>query len=106
VTSPTSATIRYVGPLLDFGEVVIVEPRADLLLVLAGLGTVYGEAGEVIDAGTPLGLMGGVEAKNAADLSTDGDETGSGRTETLYMEVRHNDVPEDPENWFRTDKDG
>ena len=106
VTSPAAATIRYTGPLLDLGEVVILEPQGGTLFVLAGLDVVYAQAGEVIDAGAPLGLMGSKEAINGSDLSTDGDDTGTGRTETLYMEVRQNDIPEDPEDWFRTDKDG
>lgn len=104
VTSPTAATIRYQGPLMDFGNVMILEPRADTLFVLAGLETVYGEIGQVIAAGTPIGLMGGVDA--GAELSTDGDDTGAARSETLYVEVRQDNVPQDPASWFRTDKDG
>jgi septal ring factor EnvC (AmiA/AmiB activator) len=104
VTSPTAATIRYQGPLLDFGNVMILEPRADTLFVLAGLETVYGEIGQVIAAGTPIGLMGGAES--GSELSTDGDGTGAARSETLYIEVRQDNVPQDPASWFRTDKDG
>ncbi|MGJ8597124.1 murein hydrolase activator EnvC family protein [Sulfitobacter sp.] len=104
VTSPTAATIRYQGPLMDFGNVMILEPRADTLFVLAGLETVYGEIGQVIAAGTPIGLMGGVDA--GGELSTDGDDTGAARSETLYIEVRQDNVPQDPASWFRTDKDG
>lgn len=104
VTSPTAATIRYQGPLLDFGNVVILEPRADTLFVLAGLEVVYGEIGQVIAAGTPIGLMGGGET--GGELSTDGDRSGAARSETLYMEVRQDNVPQDPVSWFRTDKDG
>ncbi len=106
VTSPVPATIRYVGPLLDFGQVVILEPQAEVLFVFAGLETVYGAAGDVIKADAPLGLMGGVGDKIAAELSTDGDQTGTGRSETLYIEVRVNNTPEDPSDWFRTEKDG
>jgi len=104
VTSPTAATIRYHGPLLDFGTVMILEPQADTLFVLAGLETVYGEIGQVIAAGTPVGLMGGFEGD--VGLSTDGDGSGAARSETLYVEVRQDNVPQDPESWFRTDKDG
>tara|TARA_R110000787_G_scaffold38548_1_gene97014 strand:+ start:596 stop:1720 length:1125 start_codon:yes stop_codon:yes gene_type:complete len=103
VTSPTAATIRYQGPLLNFGNVMILEPRADTLFVLAGLETVYGEIGQVIAAGTPVGLMGG---SDGGELSTDGDGTGAARSETLYIEVRQDNVPQDPASWFRTDKDG
>jgi septal ring factor EnvC (AmiA/AmiB activator) len=104
VTSPTAATIRYQGPLLDFGNVMILEPRADTLFVLAGLETVYGETGQVIAAGAPIGLMGGPEV--GGELSTDGDGTGAARSETLYIEVRQDNVPQDPASWFKTDKDG
>ncbi|MGC3937889.1 murein hydrolase activator EnvC family protein [Roseobacter sp. EG26] len=106
VTSPVAATIRYTGPLLDLGQVVILEPQAQVLFVLAGLDTVYGTAGQVIDAGAPLGLMGDAAAKNRSELSTDGDDTGAERSETLYIEVRQDNAPEDPSLWFRTDKDG
>lgn len=106
VTSPVAATIRYTGPLLDLGQVVILEPQAEVLFVLAGLDVVYGSAGEVIDAGAPLGLMGDAVAENRRQLSTDGDDTGAARSETLYIEVRHQNAAEDPSLWFRTDKNG
>ncbi|MFK7745680.1 MAG: murein hydrolase activator EnvC [Roseobacter sp.] len=106
VTSPVAATIRYIGPLLDFGQVVILEPQADVLFVFAGVETAYGTAGDVIEPGTPLGLMGGTSDKSAADFSTDSDQTGADPTETLYIEVRQDNTPEDPSLWFRMDKDG
>jgi len=105
VTSPTAATIRYAGALLDFGNVMILEPRADTLFVLAGLDVVYGVTGQVIEAGTPIGLMGGPAASLGGELSTDSDGTGTERSETLYMEVRQDNIPSDPIGWFRTDKE-
>lgn len=106
VTSPAQATLRYVGPLLDFGQVLILEPEADVLFVLAGLETVYGETGDVIETGAPLGLMGAGTGESPGQFSTDGDETGADFTETLYIEVRENNVAENPSLWFRTDKNG
>lgn len=106
VTTPTAATIRYRGPLLDLGNVVILEPQPDLLFVFSGLQEVYGEAGQVIGAGTPVGLMGGAAQEIGAILSISGDGTGTDRSETLYIEVREDGNPVDPETWFRTDKDG
>ena len=107
VTAPTAATLRYVGPLLDYGNVVILEPQADTLFVVAGLGSTYGAAGQVIGEGTPIGLMGGiVGTQSQTSTSTGGDGAGNAASETLYIEVRQNNVPQDPENWFRTDKDG
>ncbi|MGJ8626912.1 MAG: murein hydrolase activator EnvC family protein [Sulfitobacter sp.] len=106
VISPTAATIRYTGPLLDLGDVIILEPQADTLFVLAGLDVVYGQAGQVIAGGTPIGLMGGQSDENNTTLSPDREGTGTDRTETLYIEVRQDNTPQDPSDWFRTDKDG
>nr|WP_246594551.1 peptidoglycan DD-metalloendopeptidase family protein [Mameliella sediminis] len=101
VTTPTAATIRYAGPLLDYGLVVILEPQADLMFVFAGLDTAFGEAGQVVPAGSPVGLMGGTAGNN---MSPSGEGAGAGRSETLYIEVREGEVPEDPLRWFTTDK--
>jgi septal ring factor EnvC (AmiA/AmiB activator) len=100
VTAPWPATIRYLGPLLDYGKVMILEPGDGYLLVLAGLDVVYGEVGEVVAGGAPLGLMGGSAAvtEEFATDSTDG--TGGRETETLYMELRQGAVPVDPLPWF------
>ncbi|AXI44843.1 peptidase M23 [Sulfitobacter sp. SK012] len=106
VTTPVAATIRYSGPLLDFGNVMILEPQSDTLFVLAGMDVIYGEAGQVLASGTPVGLMGGPEGSLSGELSTDGDDAGTERPETLYMEVRKNNIPQNPEDWFKIGKDG
>lgn len=106
VVSPTAATIRYLGPLLDLGNVVILEPQPDTLFILSGLAEVFGAAGQVIPEGTPVGLMGGDAAATSAILSLSGEGGGTGRSETLYIEVRMENSPVDPETWFRTGQGG
>lgn len=107
VTAPTAATVRYVGPLLDFGNVTILEPRPGTLFVLAGLGVTYAATGQIIAPETPLGLMGALPTQGVENgLSTVGDGGGAERSETLYIEVRQDNVPQDPLAWFGTDKDG
>ncbi|PRY20885.1 septal ring factor EnvC (AmiA/AmiB activator) [Aliiruegeria haliotis] len=102
VTAPAEATIRYVGPLLDYGNVIILEPSSGILLVLAGLGGVYGTEGEVVLAGQALGFMGGQEprAENAEFLAEPAESGGAERSETLYMELREGESPVDPSEWF------
>jgi septal ring factor EnvC (AmiA/AmiB activator) len=106
LSSPVAATIRYVGPLLDLGTVLVLEPQPDLLFVFAGLSTAFGEVGEVIPTGAPLGLMGGNDPKIDAILSQSGEVSGQDLTETLYIEVRNGKDPVDPGTWFRINKDG
>ncbi|CUH74717.1 murein hydrolase activator EnvC family protein [Tropicibacter naphthalenivorans] len=100
VTTPTAATIRYNGPLLDYGLVSILEPQGDLLFVLAGLDAVFGEIGDVLPAGSPVGLMGG-DGGDIVSLTSEGG--GAGRSETLYIEVREGGTPVDPLTWFTTE---
>ena len=105
VTAPWPATIRYRGPLLDYGNVMILEPHQDYLMVFAGLGRVYGEVGEVVSAGAPLGLMGGSSEGIEAFLPNSADGAGADRTETLYIEIRNGQSPVDPSGWFNLNKD-
>ena len=70
VTAPWPATIRYRGPLLDYGNVIILEPGDGYLLVLAGLEQVYGEVGEVVAAGAPPGPDGRRLTAAAAEFLT------------------------------------
>ncbi|WP_246040498.1 murein hydrolase activator EnvC family protein [Roseovarius arcticus] len=109
VTTPAAATLRYHGPLLDYGNVAILEPQSGILLVFAGMDVVYGEIGQVLPGGSPVGLMGGL---GAAGGQTDDEivpaellEAATEWTQTLYIEVRQGDTAVDPALWFKTDKD-
>ncbi len=116
VTAPWAATIRYRGPLLDYGNVMIIEPGDGYLLVLAGLRDVFGEVGEVVAKGAALGLMGGT-VNDTADLlapaKQGGPDQGSGaqtmssrETETLYIELRSGADAVDPTDWFAATAQG
>ena len=109
VSAPWPGTIRYLGPLLDYGNVIVLEPGDGYLMVLAGLGTVYGEVGEVVAKGAPLGLMGGEDGTIAnAALGAGGSISGAAGaldTETLYLELRLGATPVDPTEWFAATSD-
>ncbi len=109
VTAPWAATVRYRGPLLDYGNVMIIEPGGDYLLVLSGLETLYGDVGDVVAAGQPLGLMGGLmegAAPDGADILSDAtDGSGAEATETLYLEVREKAEPVNPLDWFEANEE-
>ena len=104
VQTPWPATIRYRGPFLDYGNVMIAEPARGYLMIFAGLSQVFGEVGDVLAAGDPVGLMGGAEApaqefgaRFVADAASGG---AAGRPETLYLELRRGNETLDPAEWF------
>jgi len=98
VTTPAAATVRYAGPLLDYGNVIVLEPQSDYLLILAGLETLFGRTGDILVPGDPVGLMGD---SNGTETGIDGGQT---RRETLYLELRQGTAPADPANWFETEE--
>jgi septal ring factor EnvC (AmiA/AmiB activator) len=104
VTAPSAATVRYAGPLLDYGNVIVLEPGAGYLLILAGLGQMFVAESEVVTAGAALGLVGGASPGASAPPGAVEQRGGGDRSETLYMEVREGGVPVDPETWFALER--
>ncbi|WP_237058937.1 murein hydrolase activator EnvC family protein [Loktanella sp. M215] len=103
VTTPVAATLLFRGPLLDYGNVVILEPAQDVLFVIGGLAEVYGEAGQVLPAGAPLGLLGGDSPDVDAILTDPAPGSAVAATQTLYLEVRDGQSPVNPGTWFALD---
>lgn len=100
VTAPAQATILFRGPLLDYGNVIILEPAADVMFIFAGLAEIFGEVGEILAAGAPIGLMGGTEQVDDTNL-TEIDSTGAGLgAQVLYLEVRQGQNVDNPDAWF------
>lgn len=91
VVAPWDATLRYKGELLGFGLVSVLEPQRDHLVILAGLEVAYGEIGEILPAGSPVGIMG---------ASPSGEGAGVQRSQTLYIETRQGTEPVNPASWF------
>lgn len=100
VQAPAAGVVRYAGPFLEYGYVVVLEPRAGTKIVLAGLAHLRVRAGESVEAGAVLGLLGGrpgdpdevVKARAAAQEGT--------QRQTLYIEIRDDGAAVDPEPWF------
>lgn len=97
VTAPWPGTIRYRGPLLDYGNVILIEPGEGYLIVLAGLDVVYSRVGDMVAQGDALGLMPGAVLSDTEFLRS---SPVTGRGETLYLELRQDGQAIDPALWF------
>jgi septal ring factor EnvC (AmiA/AmiB activator) len=99
-TTPWPASVRYAGPLLDYGNVIILEPESDYLLILAGLATVFVRPGDLLSADAPLGLMPGPATTGEELILPESQGGGAILSETLYLELRQAGRPVDPSDWF------
>ena len=98
--TPTVATIRYQGQLLDYGMVSILEPKDGILFVFSGLGKTFGRIGDVLHAGDPLGMTGGKTLTIGKIMQESVNAASAYRSQTLYLEVRENQSPQNPLLWF------
>jgi septal ring factor EnvC (AmiA/AmiB activator) len=85
VTSPAAGTVEYAGALSGWGVVLILRAQGAYHLVLAGLEQVSVAPGQSVAAGAPIGKM--------TDRVSSEPE--------LYLEVRDEGVPVDPERWLK-----
>ncbi|MBL8537563.1 MAG: M23 family metallopeptidase [Hyphomonadaceae bacterium] len=86
VVAPANAEVTYAGPFRSYGNVLILSMDGGYALVLTGLNTIGVRVGETVRAGQPVGEM---------PLS---DTTAP----ELYVEVRREGEPVNPEAWLRT----
>lgn len=85
VAAPAAGVVEYAGPLNGWGLVIILRAQGAYHLVLAGLDQVSVAQGQSVAAGAALGRM-----------------TDRGPLEPeLYLEVRENGAPADPERWLK-----
>lgn len=105
VSAPWPATVRYAGPLLDYGNVIVMEPGTGYLVVIAGLADLYAAPGDVIAAGAALGLAGGPVPDAEEIVARVKEGSGVPRRETLYIELRAGSRTLDPEQWFARAKE-
>lgn len=94
VVAPADGWVMYKGPYLNYGQIVIINPGQDYMIVLAGLDAVAVNIGQFVLMGEPLGTMG--SRTSGQTLAT---SAGVSRP-TLYIELRKNNEPLDPTGWW------
>lgn len=82
VIAPYDGTVIFSGPFKGYGNIIIVEHGDGYLSLLAGLGQIDCEVGQMLLAGEPVGTM-----PNGSDTK-------------LYVEIRKDRHPINPKPWI------
>ncbi|MBR0650896.1 peptidoglycan DD-metalloendopeptidase family protein, partial [Roseomonas terrae] len=90
VVSPCAGRAVFSGPFRSYGLLLIVDCAEGHHVVLAGLGRLDAETGARLLAGEPVGVVGQGEG-------------GRGR---IYLELRRNGQPVDPQPWLAAARGG
>lgn len=94
VVAPADGWVLYKGPYLNYGQIVILNTGSGYTTLLAGLDSISVDIGQFVLMGEPLGTMG---SRTIGPVMTT--SAGNGRP-TLYIELRHNNEPFDPQGWW------
>ncbi len=100
VWSPATGFVRYAGPFLDYGRIVVLDADSGARVVVAGLPDVMVRTGDRIQRGALIGALGGRSLNLEEHLALSSGITRAGAAETLYVEVDDGQGPVDPGHWF------
>lgn len=97
VVAPCDGTVVFSGPFRGYGLLLIIRSDDGYHFVLSGMSRIDAVARQKLLTGEPIGVMGKSGSQPGADPA------GSGIKEDgphLYVELRHDGEPIDPEPWF------
>src|SRR5690606_31579988 len=96
VVAPADGWVLYTGPYLNYGQIIILNTGSGYTALLAGLDSISVSIGQFVLMGEPLGSMG---SRTSGRTVT----TNAGNAQpTLYIELRQNNEPFDPDGWWAT----
>ena len=95
VTAPADGEIEFAGEFRSYGQLLILNAGEGYHVLLAGLGAITAETGQVLRAGEPIGSMGEAPARGTLI----GDRLDDPRP-ILYIEFRKDGSAIDPSDWW------
>jgi septal ring factor EnvC (AmiA/AmiB activator) len=103
VVSPCGGRVVFAGPFRSFGLLMIVDCGGGYHFVLSGLDRLDAQVGQPVQPGEPVGVMPAWDPRASAANNPPAHPAGGaapGRP-LLYMELRKDGVPVDPEPFLR-----
>lgn len=95
VLSPVSGKVEFSGKFRSYGQMVIINPGDNYLILLAGLEEALASLGQTVKVGEPVGRMG----QKPGTLGLSNGLTNQSAP-VLYVEFRKNGNPVDPAPWW------
>jgi septal ring factor EnvC (AmiA/AmiB activator) len=95
VTAPADGQVEFAGEFRSFGQLLILNTGAGYHVLIAGMGGITAETGQIVRAGEPVGTMG--SGTSPATLISE--ELQDGRP-ILYIEFRKNGEAVDSAPWW------
>jgi septal ring factor EnvC (AmiA/AmiB activator) len=92
IVAPHDGRIAFAGPFEGYGQILIIEHEGGYHTLLAGLDRLDATVGQWVLTGEPVGTMG----NSSIDKN--------GHTVELYLELRRNGQPIDPNRWLARGK--
>lgn len=92
VVAPHDGRIAFAGPFEGYGEILIIEHEGGYHTLLAGLERLDATVGQWVLTGEPVGTMGNSTIDKGSN------------TVGLYLELRRNGQPIDPNRWLARGK--
>ncbi len=99
VVAPFDGKLVFAGRFGDYGELLILEVGEGYHILLSGMSHIYGETGQNVIAGEPIGRMGSDDDRTVTD------EMANRQARTaLYVEFRKDGEPFNPAPWIAASK--
>jgi murein hydrolase activator len=95
VTAPADGQVEFAGPFRSYGQLLILNAGGGYHVLLAGMGGISAEMGQIVRAGEPVGTMG----LGPTPVMVLGDKMQDGNP-ILYIEFRKNGEAVDSAPWW------
>lgn len=92
VVTPFDGTIVFAGPFLEHDQLLLIEAGEGYHILLSGMARIYGQVGDRLLAGEPVGIMGKSDGLRGSRLENN--------RNLLYLEFRKDGEPINPLPWL------
>ncbi|MEO0342607.1 MAG: peptidoglycan DD-metalloendopeptidase family protein [Pseudomonadota bacterium] len=102
--APITGTVLYAGSFDASGQLVMIEPARDVLVLISGHHQTSVQTGSMVDKGDLIGVIGRSGSQGGDLLSYDETAHDKDTGQRILVEVRLAGDPDDPMQWFELEE--